>query len=139
VINNVLTIGEFARQSGLSAHTIRFYESVGVLRPSHRATNGHRRYHDADVQWLQFVLKLKLIGMPLAEIKQYADLRAKGDATLEPRMTMLKLHHQRLVTSIAELEDCARVLDDKIRTYRKLIVSTERRNAKINTKTKVKR
>ena len=125
VTSNVITIGELAQLSGLTTHTIRFYESVGVIRPNGRAANGHRRYHSNDVLWLEFVLRLKLIGMPLAEIKQYADLRTQGDTTLHSRLTMLKLHRERLVAKMDELSECANVLDDKIRTYLKMIAKTK--------------
>lgn len=121
VTSNVLSIGELSRLSGLSAHTIRFYEAAGVLKPAERASNGHRRYRSDDVLWLEFVLRLKLTGMPLAEIKQYALLRAQGESTLQPRLAMLKLHRERLVAKMAELSDCANALDEKIRTYRKMI------------------
>jgi len=124
VTNNVITIGELSRLSGLTTHTIRYYESVGVLRPNSRAANGHRRYSRSDVLWLEFVLRLKLTGMPLAEIKQYADLREQGDPTLQPRLTMLKLHRKRLVTKLAELSECAAALDDKIRIYRTMIAKS---------------
>lgn len=123
--SNVLSIGELSRLSGLSTHTIRFYESAGVLKPAGRATNGHWRYHGDDVLWLEFVLRLKLTGMPLAEIKKYALLRAQGEMTVQPRLAMLKLHRERLATKIAELSECANVLDEKIRTYRKMIAKAK--------------
>ncbi|TCV85853.1 MerR family transcriptional regulator [Sulfurirhabdus autotrophica] len=122
---NVITIGELAQLSGLTTHTIRFYETVGVIRPSRRAANGHRRYHSNDVLWLEFVLRLKRTGMPLAEIKQYADLRAQGDSTLQPRLTMLKLHRERLVAKMDELSECANVLDHKVLIYQNMIAKTK--------------
>ena len=125
VSSNVLTIGELARICGLTAHTIRFYESVGVLRPAGRAPNGHRRYHADDVLWLEFVLRLKTTGMPLAEIKRYASLRARGEPTLNPRLAMLELHRKRLATKMAELSECATALDDKIRAYRKMVAKSK--------------
>lgn len=57
--NNFISICELSRLSGLTAHTLRFYESACVLKPVVRAANGHRRYHSNDVLWLEFVLKLK--------------------------------------------------------------------------------
>ena len=120
-----ISIGELSRLTGLSTHTLRFYEKAGVLQPIARATNGHRRYHGNDVLWLEFVLKLKLTGMPLAEIEQYAHLRAKGEMTLSPRLTMLKLHRARLLEKMDELAECAHALDDKIRIYRKMIAKTK--------------
>jgi DNA-binding transcriptional MerR regulator len=122
VTNNIITIGELARLSGLTTHTLRYYESAGVLKPARRAANGHRRYNSSDILWLEFVLKLKLTGMPLAEIRQYAELRSQGETTLNARLAMLKLHRERLVTTLSELSECAAALDDKIRIYRTMIV-----------------
>ncbi len=128
---NFISIGELSRLSGLSAHALRFYESAGVLRPIERAANGHRRYHSDDVLWLEFVLRLKLTGMPLAEIRQYAQLRAQGEMTLSPRLAMLKLHRERLVAKMAELAECAYALDEKIRTYRNLIAKSKAHTKKV--------
>lgn len=122
--SNAISIGELSRLSGVSRHTLRFYEVEGILKPAGRAANGHRRYHREDVLWLEFVLRLKLTGMPLAEIKQYAVMRAQGEKTLQLRLSMLKLHRERLVTRINELSTCASVLDDKICTYRKMIAKS---------------
>lgn len=130
VTSNVISIGELSRLSGVSPHTLRFYEAEGILKPTGRAANGHRRYRREDILWLEFVLRLKLTGMPLAEIKQYAVLRAQGEETLQLRLAMLKLHRERLVTKIEELSTCARALDDKIHTYRQMIAKSRAPNGK---------
>jgi DNA-binding transcriptional MerR regulator len=117
----VLTIGELARQTQLSAATLRFYEAAGVLRPIRRAANGHRQFHASDVSWIEFVLKLKAAGMPLADIRRYAELRAAGDATLASRLAMLAQHRLRLAERQAELVACAAVLDHKMGVYQALI------------------
>jgi DNA-binding transcriptional MerR regulator len=116
-----MSIGELARRSGLSVHTIRFYESVGVLLPARRACNGHRRYNEADVGWLGFVLRLKRTGMPLAQIRHYAELRQCGDQTWGDRLAMLELHRHDLASQLAELVDNALALDQKISHYRALL------------------
>ncbi len=121
VTSNAISIGELSRRTGVSPHTLRFYEAEGILKPAGRAATGHRRYHPQDIRWLEFVLRLKLTGMPLDEIRQYATLRAQGEKTLQQRLTMLKLHRSRLVARMSELSTCARALDDKIGTYRKMI------------------
>lgn len=119
-----LSIGELSRQSGVSPHTLRYYESAGIVMPAGRAANGHRRYRREDILWLEFVLRLKLTGMPLTEIRQYAALRAEGDGTMQARLAMLKLHRQHLKTRLDQLAACADALDDKIRTYRKMIAKS---------------
>jgi DNA-binding transcriptional MerR regulator len=128
VTDNFISIGELSRISGISAHTLRFYETAGVLRPVGRATNGHRRYQGNDVLWLEFVLRLKTTGMPLAEIKRYAELREQGDVSLSSRLAMLKLHQERLVARMKELSESADALDDKMRTYQEMIAGAEARS-----------
>lgn len=130
VTSNFISIGELSRLSGVSSHTLRFYEAEGILKPAGRGANGHRRYVEADVLWLEFVLRLKRTGMPLAEIRRYAALRAQGETTLQARMSMLELHRERLATTIEELWTCARALDDKIGIYRKLIAESRARTGK---------
>ena len=131
VTSNFISIGELSRQSGVSPHTLRFYELEGILKPAGRGENGHRRYVNADVLWLEFVLRLKQTGMPLAEIREYAALRAQGDETLQTRLTMLKLHRERLVTTIEELSTCAHALDEKILTYREMIAKSQAPTRKV--------
>lgn len=124
VTSNAISIGELSRLSGISSHTLRFYEAAGILKPAGRAANGHRRYRREDVLWLEFVLRLKRTGMPLAEIKDYVVLRAQGEKTLQSRLSMLKLHRERLATHMNELAICASALDDKIRSYRRMIAKS---------------
>lgn len=117
VTSNFISIGELSHLSGVSPHTLRFYESEGILKPAGRGANGHRRYLNDDVLWLEFVLRLKQTGMPLAEIREYAALRAQGVVTLQTRLSMLELHRKRLATMIEELSTCAEALDSKIHIY----------------------
>lgn len=119
--SHAISIGTLSRLSGISAHTLRFYEKQGILKPVGRAGNGHRRYRQQDQLWLEFVVRLKRTGMPLAQIRQYADLRADGDPTLRVRLAMLELHRERLAAHIAELSACAAALEDKIAVYRQTI------------------
>lgn len=121
--NKDLTIGELARSTGLSPHTLRFYETAGLLRPVVRSASGHRRYRAQDQLWLAFVLRLKKTGMPLAEIRRYADLREKGEESLSPRLAMLKLHHERLVSQIHELQECSAALEEKISLYERMLAA----------------
>jgi DNA-binding transcriptional MerR regulator len=118
-MKSTLSIGELSAASGLSTHTLRYYEKLGVLKPADRTASGHRRYRADAVAWLQFVLRLKVTGMPLAEIRKYAQLRAGGNNTLRPRLTMLQLHRERLVSNIAALAENLAALDVKLKTYRR--------------------
>src|SRR5437764_165916 len=66
----MLTIAEATEVSGLTAHTLRYYERAGLLEPS-RAENGHRRFTDDDLQRVHFVQKLRATGMPIRDVRRY--------------------------------------------------------------------
>ncbi len=126
--NPLLSIGALAAQSGLSTHTLRYYEQAGVLKPAARAPNGHRRYRADDLAWLAFVMRLKDTGMPLVEIRHYAQLRAKGDATTAARLALLEAHRARLAARMAALAQSQAALDQKIGWYREVLGRTPARS-----------
>jgi DNA-binding transcriptional MerR regulator len=124
VTSTFLTVRQLARLFGLTTQEVRSFESAGILKPTARAPNGHRRYIDEDVLWLKFVLELKATGMPLTEIKDFGDLRGQGDSTLQPRLTILDLHRQRLLLKMKDLLDHSSAIDEEIREYRKLLAKS---------------
>jgi DNA-binding transcriptional MerR regulator len=126
VTTSIISISELSRLSGVSNYTLRYYEKAGVLAPATRAANGHRRYRTSDVAWLAFVLRLKVTGMPLAEIKRYAELRSQGNMTVPQRLAVLELHRARLVVNIQELSHNLAALDDKIGVYRQSMRTTRK-------------
>lgn len=114
------SIGEFSRRTGLGIHTLRYYEQEGLLAPR-RDLNNRRRYSDGDAAWAEFILRLKATGMPVRNIKRYANLRAEGDGTLTERLEMLEQHRLALSEKIAELQEHQDRLDKKIEFYREQI------------------
>ncbi|CAK3653207.1 hypothetical protein VCRA2120E57_100056 [Vibrio crassostreae] len=72
----------FSSLVGLSAHTLRYYEKIGLLKNVQRNSSGHRVYTAKDVKWLEFVIRLKETAMPLEEILEYARLREQGSSTV---------------------------------------------------------
>lgn len=116
------SISQFSALTGFSVHTLRFYEKAGILAPL-RLENNHRSYSARDVEWITFITRLKKTGMPLKEIKYYADLRAQGDETAQARMLLLQEHNETLRQRIAVLNDSVQHLDKKISYYNKLLNS----------------
>ncbi|MEU1012915.1 MerR family transcriptional regulator [Streptomyces sp. NPDC005890] len=85
-----LSIGEVARQTGLSVHVLRFYERQHLLiAPVERTTGGRRRYTTADVEWPQICIKLRESGMPVADLKQFAELVRRGPGNETERLRLL--------------------------------------------------
>ncbi|MFI9592515.1 MerR family transcriptional regulator [Nonomuraea sp. NPDC052265] len=112
-----MTIQEAAQRSGLSAHTLRYYERIGLIHSVGRNLSGHRDYADEDLQWLDFLTKLRTTGMPIADMCRYAELRRMGEHTSAERLAMLELHRERVQARIAELSKDIKVLDHKIDIY----------------------
>ena len=79
-MDNQLQIGELARQAGVAAPMVRYYEEIGLLPPSVRAENGYRVYKQADVERLQFIQRAKALDFSLEEIKEIMGLRERGEA-----------------------------------------------------------
>jgi DNA-binding transcriptional MerR regulator len=117
VMSKALTIGQVAATSGVSAHTLRYYEQAGLLRPVGRTDAGHRLYSPADLDWLQFVMRLKATGMPIAGMQAFAALRAQGEATIGSRREMLVEHREAVLAHIAELQANLAAITDKIAFY----------------------
>lgn len=81
------SIQQAAEQTGLTTHTLRYYEQIGLLPSIERAANGHRRYQETDLGWVDYVLCLKAVGMPLDDIKRYVKLQTEDeDSTLPERV-----------------------------------------------------
>src|SRR5687767_5895933 len=99
-----LTISDAARASGVSAHTLRYYERAGLLDPVDRGASGHRRYAEEDLQRIQFLTKLRRTGMPIRTVRQYAELIRKGDDTHEERLALLEQHRDAVRAQLAETE-----------------------------------
>ena len=67
------SIGQVAKISGLTAHTLRFYEKEGLLPFVQKTSSGLRVFSDNDIGWLQLLECLQGVGMPLPDINQYLD------------------------------------------------------------------
>lgn len=119
----LLKIGDFSKRTGLPVSTLHFYERKGLISPE-RNSYGHREYSEADLTWIAFIERLKETGMPLAQIKRYADLRAKGDSTLEERLAMLVDHRESIVATISKWQENLDHLDKKIEFYEHEIKSS---------------
>ncbi|MEV0258497.1 MerR family transcriptional regulator [Streptomyces sp. NPDC050732] len=111
------TISEVAARTGLSAYTLRWYERIGLMPHIDRSHTGQRRYSGRDLDWLAFVGKLRLTGMPVADMVRYAELVREGEHTFPERQELLESTRRDVRARIAELQDTLAVLDYKIDTY----------------------
>lgn len=116
-----MNIAEFARRCGLTSHTLRYYERIGLLGSVARQANGHRSFGPRDVEWVEFLHRLRATGMPIREMLRYAELRALGDATLSERQALLVQHADQLAASLRAQQAHLKVVRRKIAIYDGLI------------------
>jgi DNA-binding transcriptional MerR regulator len=119
-----LSVAEAAEASGLSTHTLRYYERARLLDPIDRNGSGHRRYSESDLNRIEFLTKLRATGMPIREIRRYAELMKRGDDTNEQRLALLEAHRESV---LAELETTARnleLIEYKINFYKEKLGRT---------------
>jgi len=98
-----LTVAQMAAATRVSAYTLRYYERAGLIRPVARNSGNQRRYSAADVEWVRFLLRLRETDMPIAQMREYAELRARGVLTTEARLVLLGAHQAGLREQIARL------------------------------------
>ncbi|WP_374983288.1 MerR family transcriptional regulator [Streptomyces fradiae] len=111
------TISEVAAWTGLSAHTLRWYERIGLMPHVDRSATGQRRFTNRDLDWLTLVGKLRLTGMSVAAMVRYAELVRAGDHTFHERRELLEATRRDVLARISELHGTLAVLDYKIDIY----------------------
>jgi DNA-binding transcriptional MerR regulator len=111
------TIAEVAERTGLSAHTLRYYERAGLIDPVGRSTAGRRTYGAADLERIAFLMRLRHTGMSIADMTRFAEYLRQGPASIPDRLKVLREHRERLHERIEDLQENGRALDHKIAFY----------------------
>ncbi len=120
-MTQALTISAAAEATGLSVDTLRYYEKIGLIAPVDR-TSGARRYSEADMRWLEFLVRLRATGMSMRDMQRYALLLRQGStaASVAQRKALLEEHAKRVEADIEVLGDTLKYIRKKIRTYKDL-------------------
>lgn len=119
---STLSIAETAERTGLTAHTLRYYERDGLmLREIGRSSTGHRRYTDQDLTWIELISRLRATGMPIRDVRRYAALVRAGSGNEAERLDLLRSHRQRVLADLAEVQEHLGAIDRKIGIYDDLL------------------
>jgi DNA-binding transcriptional MerR regulator len=113
-----LSIAEAARRTGVSAHTLRYYERAGlVVTPVGRTAGGRRRYQQQDLNWITICTKLRVTGMPIKTIRRYAQLVSAGPGNEQERLALMEAHRADVTAKLAEIQENLKIIDHKINVY----------------------
>lgn len=113
-----MNMKKFSDLVGLSSYTLRYYEKIGLLKHVQRNSSGHRVYSNRDIDWINFIKRLKETGMPLEEIQKYASLRDTGAQTRADRQALLEKHREKLKQHIQQQVEHLDALEVKIDLYK---------------------
>lgn len=113
-----LTIQQVAQQTGLTVHTLRYYERNGLLEPVDRASSGHRRYSAQDIARIEFLTRLRATGMPIRQMQEFARLFRERPEAIGSRRKLLEAHEQQVQAHIQELRSNLEMIQWKIGYYK---------------------
>jgi DNA-binding transcriptional MerR regulator len=121
------SIAQAAQRCGLTTHTLRYYEREGLLLTSiGRATTGHRRYTEPDLEWITLITRLRATGMPIRDIRTYAALCRQGEGNETERLAVLSAHRNRVLTELAQTTAHLSAIDGKIGIYQHRLARSAR-------------
>jgi DNA-binding transcriptional MerR regulator len=114
-----VSIAEAARRTGVSVHTLRYYERAGlVVTAIDRTSGGRRRYHTLDLDWITVCTRLRATGMPIKTIRRYAQLVSAGQGNEQERLAVMEAHSADVRAKIVELQENLELIEHKIDVYR---------------------
>ena len=112
------SIAEAAEATGLTTHTLRYYERDGLLlNPPARTSSGDRRYGELDLGWITMITRLRATGMPIRTVRAYAELCRHDDGNEQERLELLLAHRDRVLEDLARVTDHLGAINRKIGIY----------------------
>lgn len=120
-------IAEAADLTGLTPDTLRYYEKDGLLlRSVPRNSSGQRRYEDSDLRWISLLTRLRATGMPIRDVRRYADLVRAGSGNEQDRLALLHTHRRHVLAQLAAVTEHLGAIEAKIGIYEQAILDLER-------------
>ena len=112
-----LSIREVAARTGITTHTLRYYERIGLVPSVPRARSGHRRYGESDLAWLELLKRLHATDMPIRRMLEYARLARRGESTVRERRALLEAHRLDVEGKLAHLQATLALIRKKLALY----------------------
>ena len=120
-----MTIAEVAKQYGLTADTLRYYERIGLLPDVKRTAGGIRDYSEEDCRWVEYIKCMRSAGVSVETLVEYVALFHQGAATIQARKQLLLEQRKQIVAHIEELNAVLAKLDWKLDGYEERMLKYE--------------
>lgn len=111
------SIQEAAKQTGVSAHTLRYYERIGLIKAIVRNGSGHRQYSEDNLSWVSLLTCLRETGMSIQQMLKFVALVDGGEQTIPARCALLEAHHHDVTEHIKALQQHLQVIEGKLGHY----------------------
>ncbi len=115
------TIKQVSDMTGIPSSTLRYYDKEGLLPHLIRKESGYRMFRETDINMLQVIECLKDTGMPIQEIKHFADLTIDGDFSLEERLHLFQERKKTVEKQMQDLQKTLDLIEHKVHYYEKAI------------------
>ncbi|MFL0252773.1 MerR family transcriptional regulator [Clostridium neuense] len=112
-----LDISEVSKVTKLKPHTLRYYESIGLIKDIKRNSSGKRIYTENDLKWLEVINRLRTTGMNISKMQEYARLRHMGDSTVSQRKKIMQEHLEVIEKEIKRLSAARDYVSRKVEIY----------------------
>lgn len=119
-MENKFSSKHVSEETGLSVHTLRYYEQIGLIEGIERDDNGYRQYSEADIVWFQVLGYLRAMGMSIQEMKSFTTLHNSDVPKMTARRELMEAYRSKVIDQMKELEQTLEKIDYKINFFRKM-------------------
>ena len=113
------SIDDISHLTGLSKYTLRYYEKEGLTPKISRNASGYRVYSEENLEWLNFLLKVKQTGIKIKKIKKFSKIMLDS-TTIPERKKMLLEHKQNIINQQKELQSSLEAINKKLKRYSRI-------------------
>ena len=114
-----MNIKQFSKLTGLSVHTLRYYEKIGLMPDIKRDINDYRDYSKEDIEWVNFINKVKTTGMSIVDMQAFAELKKEGECNIPQRIEILERHKKHIENVLKNTRETLEKIDFKLDCYKK--------------------
>ncbi|MGF7036197.1 DNA-binding transcriptional MerR regulator [Paenibacillus mucilaginosus] len=119
-MENKFSSKQVSEETGLSIHTLRYYEQIGLVDGIERDEKGYRLYSESDIAWFQVLSYFRTMGMPIWEMQQFIALHNSEVSTITARREFMEAYRRKVIDQMKELEKTLEKIDLKINFFKNL-------------------